>query len=114
MKTPHLRVKSMMVRFVGKANQVCGGIRDSLDKERTVASGISVYTALTEIASDTQSEIFTTTEAWVAMKAGLSAKTASARLTDLVEIDLLKISTPKLKAPSTFHTFIRSATITER
>jgi hypothetical protein len=77
-------------------------IRESLDKERTVASGIAVYVALTEIASDQQSETFITTEAWVAMKAGVSVKTASDRIKDLVVIGLVKVSTAKLKAPSTF------------
>lgn len=77
-------------------------IRESFDAEKTVASAIGTYGALTEIASDMQTEIFTTTHGWIAQKSGLSPRTVQARLAGLVEIGLVEISTPILKAPSTY------------
>ncbi|HXR05587.1 MAG TPA: hypothetical protein VN836_12855 [Verrucomicrobiae bacterium] len=77
-------------------------IRESFDAEKTVPSAILTYGALTEIASDMQTEIFTTTHGWIAQKSGLSPRTVQARLAGLVEIGLIEISTPILKAPSTY------------
>lgn len=77
-------------------------IRESFDAEKAVASAIGVYNALTEIASDEQMEIFTTTHAWIAQKSGLSPRTVHNRLTGLAEIGLVEISTPIMKAPSTY------------
>ena len=77
-------------------------IRDSFDAEKTVASAIGVYVALTEIASDAISESFTTTHGWIAQKSGLSPRTVEARLPGLVQVCLVRISTPALKCPSTY------------
>jgi hypothetical protein len=77
-------------------------IRDSFDTEKTVASALGVYLALTEIASDKESEIFETTHGWLAQKSGLSARTVQNRLAGLSQIGLVKVSTPALKSPSTY------------
>lgn len=77
-------------------------IRDSFDAEKTVSSALGVYDALTEIASDKESETFQTTHAWIAQKSGLSPRTVQDRITGLAEISLVKVFTPALKSPSTF------------
>jgi hypothetical protein len=77
-------------------------IRDSCDAEKAVSSTLAVYVALTEIASDEESETFTTTHAWIALKSGLSARTVQDRLNRLSEIGLLEVSTPALKSPSKY------------
>jgi len=77
-------------------------IRESFDAEKAVASAIGTYAALTEIASDEQMEVFTTTHAWIAQKSGLSPRTVQDRLAGLAEIGLVEISTPIMKAPSTY------------
>jgi hypothetical protein len=77
-------------------------IRDAFDDEKTVASAIAVYCALTEIASDKASEKFQTTHGWLGQKSGLSPRTVQNRLVILESIELLKVTTPLLKAPSTY------------
>jgi hypothetical protein len=77
-------------------------IRDSLDSEASVATGLVVYLALCEVASDLQRDTFTATHLYIAGKCGLSPRTVRSRLHDLSEIRLIETSTPKLKAPSTF------------
>jgi hypothetical protein len=77
-------------------------IRESFDAEKAVASAIGAYVALSEIASDEQSETFVTTHAYIALKSGLSPRTIASRLSELAEIGLVEISTPVMKAPSTY------------
>jgi hypothetical protein len=77
-------------------------IRDAFDREKTVSSALGTYSALTEIASDGEKEVFQTTHAHIALKSGLSARTVQNRLAGLSEIGLVKISTPALKSPSTY------------
>ena len=77
-------------------------IREAFDADKTVASALAVYLALTEIASDEESEVFTTTHAWIAQKCGVSPRTVQDRLNGLVEISLVEIHTPALKSPSTY------------
>ena len=77
-------------------------IREALDASNTVASGIAVYVALTEVASDKRSETFQSTHAYLAGRSGTSRRTVLDRIKDLVEIGLIKVVVPNLKAPSTF------------
>jgi hypothetical protein len=77
-------------------------IREAFDAEKSVASALGVYFALTEIASDMQAESFQTTHAYIAQKSGLSPRTVQDRLAGLAEIGLVEIKTPALKAPSTY------------
>jgi hypothetical protein len=63
---------------------------------------IGTYVALSEIASDRQAETFVTTHAYIALKSGLSPRTIASRLPELAEIGLVEISTPIMKAPSTY------------
>jgi hypothetical protein len=76
-------------------------IRDAFDRDKTVHSALGTYDALTEIASDEESEIFETTHAWIALLSGFSQRTVGKRLPELEEIGLIEIDTPALKAPST-------------
>lgn len=77
-------------------------IREAFDSEKAVNSAIGVYVALTEIASDMQTPVFQTTHAYIGQKSGLSSRTVESRLPGLVEIGLVKITTPSLRAPSTY------------
>ena len=77
-------------------------IRESFDGENTVASAIGTYVALTEIASDEQSETFDTTHLYISSKSGLSASTVKKRVQGLKEIGIIDIYTPKLKGPCTY------------
>lgn len=76
-------------------------IREAFDRAKTVHSALGIYDALTEIASDKQSEVFETTHAYIAQMSGWSPRTVQDRLDELVEIGLIEIHTPALKAPST-------------
>ena len=88
--------------FAWQSKAALRKIRDSFDAEKIVASALGVYYALTEIASDKETEIFQTTHAYIAQKSGLSPRTVQTRLVGLAEIGLVEISTPALKAPSTY------------
>jgi DNA-binding Lrp family transcriptional regulator len=77
-------------------------IREAFDAEKTVASALAVYLALTEIASDEEREVFQTTHAWISQKSGVSPRTVQDRLNGLAEIGVVQIITPALKSPSTY------------
>lgn len=65
-------------------------------------TALAVYHALTEVASDFASEEFNTTHAYLAGKSGFSARTVRNRLADLVQLKVVTVKTPRLKAPSTY------------
>lgn len=75
-------------------------IRDAFDAAGSVASALSVYDALTEIASNEQSETFRAAHAYVAGLAGVSAPTVKRIFPVLREIGLIHVETPALRAPS--------------
>jgi predicted DsbA family dithiol-disulfide isomerase len=77
------------------------------------ASALAVYHALSEIASDKESDEFQTTQEWLAQLSGFKARTIRRRLKDLQEIGVVQIQTPKLKAPSTYR-LRRSAMVSQR
>lgn len=90
------------VPFSWQDKRVLRKIRESFDDANTAASALAVYHALTEAASDKQSDEFKTTVPWLAHRAGLSPRTVSARLADLKGIGVIAVETPKLKAPSNY------------
>lgn len=77
-------------------------IRDSLDAENAVASGLLVYVALTEIASDKHSNTFQTTHSFIAMRSGLSQRTVQQRIKGLTDIGVLGCVVPSLRTPATY------------
>jgi DNA-binding Lrp family transcriptional regulator len=77
-------------------------IRESLDAENAVASGLLVYVALTEIASDKRSNTFETTHSYIAMRSGLSQRTVQQRIKGLTDIGILKCTVPDRRAPATY------------
>jgi hypothetical protein len=77
-------------------------IRQALDGANTVASGLAVYDALTEIASDKGQLSFETTHSFISLLSGVKVSCVKSRLADLAELGLVKVSTPKLRAPSTY------------
>ncbi|MBW7893684.1 MAG: hypothetical protein H3C27_01120 [Opitutaceae bacterium] len=77
-------------------------IRDAFDATSNVSTALCVYDALTEIASDEQNETFTTTHAWISRLSGVSPTTIKKVLPVLRDLGLVAISTPALRAPSTY------------
>lgn len=77
-------------------------IREGLDGTNSITDAIALYTVLCEIASDKASSTFTTTQSWLALKSGLSTRTVRRRLPELVELGVVEVDTPELKAPSTY------------
>ena len=75
-------------------------IRDAFDATGNVASALSIYDALTEIASNEQAETFRAAHAFVAGLAGVSAPTVKRVFPVLREIGLIHVETPALRAPS--------------
>ncbi len=78
-------------------------IREAFDATNDVASALGVYDALTEIASDLQSETFQTTHAWIQRISGQSVATIKRRLAAFADLGIVRIDTPALRAPSTYH-----------
>ncbi len=77
-------------------------IREAFDATNNVASALSVYDALCEIASDEGREQFTTTHAWIQRISGVSVSTIKKHLMVLSEVGLISVTTPPLRAPSTY------------
>ncbi len=77
-------------------------IRERHDASNTGASALLVYFALTEIASDNQSDVFEAAYAYLAIKCGLSPRTVQNRIKDLEEDGFISVETKSLKCPSTF------------
>ena len=87
-------------------------IRDHFDCTGNVCSALSVYDALTEIASDKQSAVFTTTHAHIAKYSGVSPSTVKRIIAGFDELRLVKIqdsSVGKFQSAEHLHTsFVRS------
>ena len=67
-----------------------------------MCSALSVYDALTEIASDENSESFQTTHAWIAKMSGASIRTVQDHIKVFVELGLITVATSKLRSPSSY------------
>src|SRR5437667_456982 len=63
--------------FCWQNKHVLRAIRDHFDATNNVSSALAVYLALTEIASDKQSELFDRRIGDIAARAGVSYKTAN-------------------------------------
>jgi hypothetical protein len=88
--------------FCWQEKAVLRQIREAFDLTHNVSSALATYVALTEIASDKQSDSFTTTEAWIARQSGLSVRTVSDRIKVFVEMGILGVVVPKLLGPATY------------
>ncbi len=77
-------------------------IREAFDATNNVASALGVYDALTEIASDAQAEIFTTTHAWIQNKSGVSVSTIKKHLVEFAKLGLLVVTAGRLRAPASY------------
>ncbi len=88
--------------FCWQSKMALRKIREALDAEKAVASGIGVYVALTEIASDEQKNPFETTHLYIGSKSGFSPRTVQERIQDLVEIGVLDCFVPDRRAPATY------------
>jgi hypothetical protein len=70
---------------------------------------LAIYHALTEVASDKQSDTFQTTHEWISNLAGFSTRTVIRRLPELVRLGLIQITASALKAPATYR-LVRAGT----
>jgi DNA-binding IscR family transcriptional regulator len=97
--------------FCWQEKHVLRTIRDMFEATGNVGSALLVYHALTEIASDKQTDTFVTTCAYIGQRAGLSARTVNRILPTLENLDIITIQRNKIcgvNAPSTY-TIIRGA-----
>jgi hypothetical protein len=77
-------------------------IRERMNGDSQTVYVLSVYDALTEIASDESAETFTTSHPYLAAKAGCSVSQLKLVLGELAVAGLVRIETPKLKGPCAF------------
>jgi hypothetical protein len=96
------KVNADSVPWCWADKRVLRQIRNSFDSQNVAASALAVYHALTESASNHEREEFTDSICTIANLAGMSVRTAGDRLRDLARIGVIKMSTPKMKAPSTY------------
>jgi hypothetical protein len=87
------------VAFAWQEKTVLRLIRESCPN---YASALGVYSALTIVASDKQSDQFTTTHDWLGQLSGFKRRTVLDRLKELQRLGIVAITTPKMKAPSTY------------
>ncbi len=101
--------------FVGRAEPASGGclsvafcwadkavLRRIREQVAEAASGLAVYFALAEIASDNQADEFSATQQAVAAKSGLSVRTVADRIRDLAGAGVISADVPTLRAPTRF------------
>ena len=93
--------------FCWQNKHVLRAIRDHFDATNNVSSALAVYLALTEIASDKQSELFDRRIGDIAARAGVSYKTANKVLHRLKSLSFIAITRHKVSgtnenAPSTY------------
>ena len=77
-------------------------IRARLDGQTLQSAALMVYVALTEIASDEQSQVFTASQRWIALKSCTSAATVKRVLPHLEASGMVHIRGFALKAPCEF------------
>lgn len=102
MTAPRSRQPSDEGPWCWQAKAVRRKIRDAFDATNNVATALAVYDALTEIASDEGAETFTTTHAWIQRMSGVSVSTVKKHLSVFADMSIVRISTPALRAPSTY------------
>jgi hypothetical protein len=77
-------------------------IREDYDGDHFGAAALVVYDALTEIASDEQSETFTTLQSHIAKKTCLGVTTIKKALPELRRLGAIAYETPKLRGAISF------------
>jgi len=90
------------VAFCWQPKTALHHIRESLEAVNGVSSGIAVYVALTEVASDRRSGVFQATHAHLAARSGLSVRTVQHRIKNLSDLGLIRYTVPSLKSPATY------------
>jgi len=89
--------------FCWQNKETLRGIRESLDACTNLPSILGVYHALTEIASNEQSNQFTTTQSHIAQLAGgISTKTVGRCLKELRALEIISTELSRLKGPLRF------------
>jgi hypothetical protein len=77
-------------------------IREKMNGHERTASLLSLYDALTEEASNQQSEVFTAGQPYLGELAGISARTVQRLEPLLVEFGVLEIDRPKLRGHNSY------------
>ena len=88
--------------YCWQSKTVRKSIRDDYDGDHFGTAVLAVYDALTEIASDEQSETFTTLQSHIAKKACLGVTTVKKALPELRRLATISYATPKLRGAITF------------
>jgi hypothetical protein len=89
--------------FCWQSKETLRGIRESLDSCPNLPSILGVYHALTEIASNEQSNQFTATQSHIAQLAGgISTKTVGRCLKELRELEIISTELSRLRGPLKF------------
>jgi predicted transcriptional regulator len=100
MSTPTTQLRTIKgVPFAWQDKRILRRIREEVED---YPSATLVYLALTIAASDTGSDEFKTTQSWLAQLSGVTDRTVRRRLLDLQQLGLIEVSTPRLRAPSTY------------
>ena len=93
-------MKTNVVPFAWQDKRVLRLIRENCAEYH---SALSVYVALTVVASDKESAEFQTTHQWIAMQSGLSVSTVKSRLKDLSQIGAVVVKpSTGLRQPSSY------------
>jgi hypothetical protein len=89
--------------FCWQNKETLRGIRESLDACANLPSILGVYHALTEIASNEQSNQFTATQSHIAQLAGgICTKTVGRCLKELRELEIISTELSRLRGPLKF------------
>jgi len=97
--------------FCWQEKHVLRTIREMFEQTGNAGSALLVYHALTEIASDKQSDVFVTTCACIGQRAGLSARTVNRIIPVFERLGIIGIKRNKINGvngPSTY-TVVRDA-----
>jgi hypothetical protein len=89
--------------FCWQKKETLRGIRESLDGDGGLASVLSVYHALTEIASDMKSDEFTTMQSHIGkLSGGLSTSTVKRCIKELRALNVISYELSRLRGPLRF------------
>lgn len=87
------------VPFAWQDKRMLRRIREQIED---YGSALAVYGALTVAGSDKAAEVFQTTHAWLAQMSGFGERTVRSRLSELVKIGAVHVTTPALRGPCTY------------
>lgn len=97
-----IRARTPEPPYCWQNKEVRRHIREQLNGEGTVCSVLSLYDALTEIASNMESEQFEAGQPYIGTIAGISGRTVRRNEKILEELGIVKIIRPSLRGHNTY------------